>query len=77
MILPITADGSGRVVRNPAMQARLRELTESIQTSHAAELAKAGFFRRILLRWRMAAEYRKEKRRMLPSPQSLYSSRIA
>jgi len=55
-------------------QARVRELHESIQARHAAELAAAGFFRRLLLGWRIAAEFRRERRKIEPSPGSLYSN---
>ena len=68
------ADGESRLRGGLEFQARLRELRESIQARHAAELAAAGFFRRLLLRWRIAAEFRRERRKIEPSPGSLYSS---
>jgi len=72
----IVADGALRLRRNPEFQARLRELRKSIRERHAAELAPAGFFRRLVLRWRIAAEFWRERRKIAPSPQSLYSSQI-
>jgi hypothetical protein len=71
------ADGESRLCSSPKFQARLRELRESIRARHAAELAQAGFFQRLLLRWRIAAEFRRERRKIEPSPGSLYSSQIA
>jgi hypothetical protein len=73
----IVADGAWRFRRSPEFQARLRALRESAQTRHEAELAEAGFFRRAVLRWRIAAEYRRERQKIEPSSQSLYSSGIA
>ena len=70
------ADGESRLRRSPEFQARLRDLLESIQARHAAELAPAGFFQRLLLRWRIAAEFRRERRKIEPSPGSLYSSQL-
>lgn len=43
---------------------------------HAAELAEAGFFQRLLLRWRIAREFRRERRKIEPSAGSLYSSQV-
>jgi hypothetical protein len=72
----IVADGNLRLRQDKKFQARLQELSKSIRARHAAELAKAGFFRRLVLRWRIAAEVRKEQRKLKPSPHSFYSSRI-
>ena len=72
----IVADGESRLRSSPEFQTRLRELRESIRARHAAELAKAGFFRRLVLHWRIAAEFRRERQRIEPSPGSLYSSQI-
>ncbi len=77
MNLPIVSDGEARVRRSLEFQARSRELRESIRARHAAGLAGAGCFRRFVLRWRMAAEFRAERRKIEPSPASLYGSRIA
>ena len=77
MKLRIVADGESRLHRSPEFQARLRELRESIRAQHAVEFAEAGFFRHLVLRWRMAAEFRAERRKIEPSSQSLYSSQIA
>jgi hypothetical protein len=71
------ADGAERLRENEEFQGRLRELRESIHAEYAAELATAGFFRRCVLRWRMAVEYRRQRRRVVPSSQSLYSAHRA
>ena len=72
----IVADGARRLHESQAYQARLRELRESIRAKYAAELAEAGFLRRWILRWRMAAEFRRERRRIGPSPHALYARSI-
>lgn len=73
MKLPFVADGELRVKRSPEFQARLRALRESVAIRYAAEFAAAGFLGRCRLRWRMALEYQREKRRMGPSSYALYS----
>jgi hypothetical protein len=70
------ADGANRLRSSPEFQARLRELRESIQARHAAEFAEAGFFQRLVLRWRIAREFRRERQKIEPSRGSLYSSQI-
>lgn len=72
----IVADGARRLRESPEMQAKLREMWVNIQARHTAELARASFIKRHLLRWRMAAEYWRERRRILPSAQSLYVSNV-
>lgn len=72
----IVADGNLRLRQDKKFQAQLQELSNSIRARHAAELAKVGFFRRLVLRWRIAAEVRKEQRKLEPSHHSLYISRI-
>ncbi len=68
----IVADGQFRLRASEEFQTRLREARESIRARHAAEFAKAGFFARLVLRWNMAAEFRQERKRIEPSPYSLY-----
>jgi hypothetical protein len=71
------AEGGGwRLRSSPEFQARLRNLRNSIRTRHSAELAKAGFFLRLVLLWQMALEYRRERRKIVPSPYSLYGGGI-
>ena len=69
----IVADGRVKLNQNEGYRSRLRELHESIRANYAVDFAEAGFFRRLVLRWRIAAEYRQERRRTKPSPQSLFS----
>ena len=68
----IIADGESKLKRAPEFQAKLRALQESIHARYAAELSSARFFRRCILRWRIAMEYRRERRQIVPSSQSLY-----
>jgi hypothetical protein len=71
----IVADGERRLRCSLEFKARLRDLQESIRERHVAELAKAGSLRRLLIRWRMATEYRRQRRKLTPSPGSLYGHR--
>jgi len=73
----IVSDGARNLRSSPEFQARLRELRDSIRARHLAEMTEAGFFQRLVLRWRMALEYRRERRKIVPSPHSLYSSHIS
>ena len=61
---------------SPEFQVRLRQLRERIRARYAAEFAAAGIFRRLVLRWRMAAEFRAERRKVATSSGSLYTSQI-
>ena len=73
----IVADGEFRLRQDKKFQARLKVLRDSIRARHAAELAEASFCQRLVLRWRIAREVRRERRKIEPSPHSLYSSHIA
>jgi len=53
-------------------QDRLRALRESICKKYASQLAGGNFASRFILRWRMILEYWRERRRMAPSPESLF-----
>jgi hypothetical protein len=68
----IVADGASRVRRSPQFQTQLRELRDSVHARHSAELAEAGLFRRFILRWRIATEFRRERQKIEPSLGSLY-----
>ena len=70
----IVADGERRLRRSPELKERLQALREAIRERHAEELAAAGLFGRLVLRWQMAAEYRRERRKLEPAPGALYSS---
>jgi hypothetical protein len=39
-------------------------------------MAEAGLLERLVLRWRMAAEYRSERRKLEPTPGSLYGQNL-
>ena len=66
------SDGRWRLHRNKGFQARLRSLRDSIRERHAVELAKANIIDQLVIRWRMVAEYRRERRKIVPSKYSLY-----
>ena len=72
----IVVDGATRNQQSPECQAKLRELHNSIRKRHEADLAAAGFIGRMVILWRIATEFRRERRAIEPSPQSLYFSRI-
>ncbi|MEI8289268.1 MAG: hypothetical protein WCH99_07325 [Verrucomicrobiota bacterium] len=73
----IVSDGVRRLQTGPGFQASLLELRQTIQARHAAEIAQAGFFRRLILRCQITIEYQRERRKLFPSPHTLYSSRIS
>ena len=72
----VVVDGEVRLRESPEFQAKLRALRDSINARYAAEFSCANFFRRCIIRWRMAMAYRRERRQIVPSSQSLYSSGI-
>ena len=82
MVRPLTmkprfiADGELRLEQSEEFQGRLRELRDRIREKYAAELSTAGVVRRCVLRWRIGAEFRRERQRILPSSQSLYNSAV-
>jgi hypothetical protein len=69
----IVADGAWRLRASPEFQTRLRELRETVRARHVFELKEAGFFCRLVLRWRIASEYRRERRKIVPSAHLLYA----
>ena len=71
----IVHNGARRMHATPQFQARLQELRKTIHARHAGELSQEGFFRRQVLRWQMAVEFRRERRRLAPSAQALFSRR--
>ena len=73
MKLRIVANGERRLHHGAQRKAQLRD---SIKAKHEAELAKAGLLQRLALRWGMATEFRRERRKIEPAPGSLYASRV-
>jgi len=71
----IVEDGAGRLHGNADFQARLRQLHDSVWERHADEFARAGFFRRLILRWQIWREFRQERRKVVSSAGALYVSR--
>jgi hypothetical protein len=66
-------DGAERLFRSPEFRKRLAGLWASIRGRYQAELDRAGMFRRCILYWKMAAEYRRERSKIIPSPWSHYA----
>ena len=72
----IVADGERRLRHGVHRKLQLQELCDSIKAKHASESAKAGLMQRLVLRWRMAVELRRERRKLEPTPGSLYGTRV-
>ena len=68
----IAAGGARRLSQTAEQQQRLAELRREIAARSAAELSRAGVFRRWVLHWRQAAEFRRERRKLEPSPAALF-----
>lgn len=76
MMTRFVVDGEVRLRQSPQFQARLGELYKLVRARHAANYVAGGFFRGILLRWRVTVDFMRERRRIEPSSQSLYSRKI-
>ena len=63
----IVADGREREAK-----ARFKEIRERIEKEHSEELKRAGWFRRLIIRWRMHGEIQRELERVAPTD-GLYS----
>jgi hypothetical protein len=63
-------DGRARL---PDNRKRLAQLKGEIRARHDNELAKAGFIQQLKLRWHIMKEYRTERRKIEPSPHSLFA----
>ncbi len=57
----IVADGREREAK-----ARFKEIRERIEKEHSEELKRAGWFRRMVIRWRMHGEIQRELERVAP-----------
>jgi hypothetical protein len=68
----ISVGGPRRFAQTAEQQRRLAELRREIAACYAAELSRAGVFRRCVLHWRQAAEFRRERRKLEPSPAALF-----
>ncbi len=66
------ADGRSNLRDSEEFQERLRQLREAIDARYAIELAHANFLRRWMIRWKMWHEYRRESKRLEPSPEALF-----
>jgi hypothetical protein len=68
----ISVGGAGRLAQTAEQQRRLAELRREIAARYAAELSRAGIFRRWVLHWHQAAEFRRERRKLEPSSDALF-----
>ncbi len=69
---PIVADGPKRLQRDEKFQARREVLLQSIKIKYAAELARAGLFRRIAIKWQIDREFSREWKKIAPSVHALH-----
>ena len=72
MSLKIVEDAGERIKNNPTIKLRLLELKEEIRQRYAADLAVSGLLARLYLEIKMSIEFYRERKRILPSPYSLY-----
>ena len=70
----LVADGAKRFESSKEHQDRLRKLRESIEARYAKEMPLAGWWDRLLLKWRISVDFRRERKKIVPSSQSLYAS---
>ena len=68
----IVAEGRSLLLGNEHFQSRLHALREAIQREHAGELDNAGFLLRILIRRRIAREFKRKRTAIDPSLGSLF-----
>jgi hypothetical protein len=66
------ADGPERFAESESFQSRRRALWRQVEGKHATELARAGFFRRLAIRYLRFVEFRRELRKITPSPESCW-----
>ena len=70
-----TADGPDHLRRSPELRARLAALRAEVEARHAPRLAAAGWFGRWVVRWSREREWRRARRALLPSLETLYAGR--
>ena len=70
----IVSDGSFNHEYSRETQEKLRALRERIQARYADQIASAGIVKRFLLWLIIEREFRRERKKILPSPQTLYTS---
>jgi len=75
MMTHFIADGKWRLRTSDGFRARERALHESIAARYADQRSRAGFWLGCVIRAKMFFEYRRERRRLLPSHEALYVNR--
>ena len=68
--------GRRRYSESPEVAARERELKAAIRSRYAEEMAAAGLIRRWVLTLKMAFEFRRERRKLKPSDQTLFAQGV-
>lgn len=68
----IAADGPERFAKSAGYLARRAEVQEAVEAKYAAQLAEAGFFRRLLLRHAQRRELRRALSKIAPSAESCW-----
>lgn len=71
---PFTAYGTQRWEKSPDVLAKLQALHADVRARHADALVVANPFQRLVIRWRMRRDFQRERKRLLPSAHTLYSS---
>lgn len=66
------ADGESRWYASPEVDARLDALRREIDSRYATQMESAGLFRRLALHWYRWTDYLRERRLIVPSPESLF-----
>jgi hypothetical protein len=67
----IIPDSPARLTATPKFRAAMRALHHSIRQRRADELASASPFRRLIIRFEIAAEFRRERARLQRSRQAV------
>ncbi len=67
----IVADGAERLVNDPEMQKRIAEAREAFVEKYRKQWERAGFFKRLWLRWKIRSEMVKKMKDLAP-PDALY-----
>jgi hypothetical protein len=70
----IIADGENICRNSPKLKEKLEALRASVKARYAERLSSANLLQRLLLRWRIEMEYRRERRSIVPSSAALYQS---
>jgi hypothetical protein len=65
-------NGLARFQASESFQAQCREIRAQVRLQFCAQLANAGFFRRLFIRWQMHRAFQRAVAEITPSSQSLW-----